>query len=181
MGEFSQNFLRELVKVLQRNKIDYIVVGGQAVTEEAPGYTDDLDVLVALSDFNGSIARLKKEPLFGTPERRSWIAKYEIYYGDHHSEHSDVDLLNGRPYSGQLRSDEFFDHIRSQWTMDGVLGPGRDLRSSGTLDCDPEMRGSSTLSRSAVTSTTELPQTSGSTESSKSHGRPGRSRALRKG
>jgi hypothetical protein len=81
MGEFSKVFLEELVEVLRRNQIDYIVVGGQAVAEQAPSHTDDLDVLVALREFDGAIARLGNEPLFGFPDRRKWIAKYEVHSG----------------------------------------------------------------------------------------------------
>lgn len=39
------------------------------------------------------------------------------------SDVSDVDLLNGRPYCGNLPPDEFFDYVRVNWTTEGALGP----------------------------------------------------------
>ena len=114
--------LPELVGALRRNQIEYIVVGGQAVAKEVPVMTQDLDVMVALRDFDSAISRLRKEPVFGRPDRQAWIARYEARSPDRPGEVADVDLLNGRPYCGDLTPDEFFDYLRDRWTVDGELG-----------------------------------------------------------
>lgn len=81
MGEFSGEFLEQLVAALRRNDIEYVVVGGQAIAEQLPVATQDLDVLVALREFDTAITRLQQEPMFGSPERLRWIAKWEVHFG----------------------------------------------------------------------------------------------------
>jgi hypothetical protein len=122
MVERHPGLLPELIDALRRNDIEYIVVGGQAVAEEVPVMTQDLDVLVALRDFDSAITRLRKEPLFGRVDRLSWIARWEARSPQRPGEVADVDLLNGRPYCGDLTPDAFFDYLRDHWTTDGVLG-----------------------------------------------------------
>jgi hypothetical protein len=114
--------LPELVAALTRNGIDFIVVGGQAVAEEVPVLTQDLDVMVALREFDSAIAKLRKEPMFGRADRLAWIARYEARSPARPEEIADVDLLNGRPYCGDLTPDEFFDYLHDHWTTDGALG-----------------------------------------------------------
>jgi len=114
--------LKELVAALRRNDIAYIVVGGHAVAEEFPVMTQDLDVMVALRDFDSAVARLRKEPMFGREDRLAWIARWEARSPERPGEVADVDLLNGRPYCGDLTPDEFFDYLSEHWTTDGVLG-----------------------------------------------------------
>ncbi|MCI4340052.1 MAG: nucleotidyltransferase family protein [Thermoplasmata archaeon] len=122
MPELTPPILKDLVEAFRRNQIEYIVVGGQAVAEEVPVMTQDLDVMVALRDFDTAIARLRKEPMFGREERKEWIARWEAHSRVRPGEVADVDLLNGRPYCGDLTPDEFFDYLRDRWTTDGVLG-----------------------------------------------------------
>jgi hypothetical protein len=126
MGEFTIEFLHRLVEALKRNDIEYIVVGGQAIAARVPSYTQDLDVMVQLRSFKAAVAKLRKEPLFGTPEQRDWIAKWSIHYSDWHSDVSDVDMLNGRPYCGTMTPNEFYDYVRDHWTSPGALGPTAD-------------------------------------------------------
>jgi len=122
MAELTGRFLQELVAAFRRNGIEYIVVGGQAIAEEVPVLTQDLDVMVALREFDQAIARLRSEPMFGREERRAWIAQWEARSPRHPGEVADIDLLNGRPYCGELTPDEFFDYLRDRWTVDGALG-----------------------------------------------------------
>jgi hypothetical protein len=122
MVERFPGLLPELVAALGRCNIDYIVVGGQAVAEEVPVTTQDLDVMVALRDFDSAISRLRKEPMFGRADRLAWIARYEARSPDDPARIADVDLLNGRPYCGDLTPDVFFDYLRDRWTTDGALG-----------------------------------------------------------
>ena len=126
MGEFTVEFLHTLVKGLKRNAIDYIVVGGQAIAEKVDPYTQDLDTMVQLRNFKAAVAKLRDEPLFGTPEQRDWIAKWTIHHSDWHSDVSDVDMLNGRPYCGKLTPNEFYDYVRDHLTSPGALGPTAD-------------------------------------------------------
>lgn len=122
MAPNPPDFLHELVEALRRNQIEYIVVGGHAVAEEMPVMTQDLDVMVAMRDFDGAIAKLRKEPMFGKEERKAWIARWEARSAARPGEVTDIDLLNGKPYCGKLTPDEFFDYLRERWTVEGKLG-----------------------------------------------------------
>lgn len=122
MPDRFPGLLTELVDALRRHSIQYIVVGGQAVASEVPVMTQDLDVMVALRDFDSAIAKLRKEPMFGRPDRLAWIARYEARSPSRPGEVADVDLLNGRPYCGDLTPDAFFDYLWGSWTTDGRLG-----------------------------------------------------------
>jgi hypothetical protein len=121
MPEGSSDLLNELITALRRNGIEYIVVGGQAIAEEVPVMTQDLDVMVALRNFDRAVAQLGREPAFGTEERKSWIARWEVQ-GSATPLKTDVDLLNGQPYCGSMSPDDFFDYIRERWTVTGRLG-----------------------------------------------------------
>ena len=123
MADATPPILHDLVDAFRRNQIEYLVVGGQAVAREMPVMTQDLDVMVALRDFDTAIARLRKEPMFGREERKEWIARWEAHSRVRPGEVADVDLLNGRPYCGELTPDAFFDYLRKNWTIDGELGP----------------------------------------------------------
>jgi hypothetical protein len=118
----STALLAELIAALRRNGIEYIVVGGQAIAEEIPVTTQDLDVMVALRNFDRAVAQLGREPAFGTEERKSWIARWEVDGGGATPVKTDVDLLNGQPYCGTMSPDDFFDYIRERWTVSGKLG-----------------------------------------------------------
>jgi hypothetical protein len=118
----STALLAELIAALRRNGIEYIVVGGQAIAEEFPVTTQDLDVMVALRNFDRAVAQLGREPSFGTEERKSWIARWEVVGGGATPIKTDVDLLNGQPYCGTMSPDDFFDYLREEWTVQGKLG-----------------------------------------------------------
>ena len=75
MGDLTPALLQELIATFRRNGIEYIVVGGQAIAEAVPVATQDLDLMVALRDFDTAIARLRREPMFGREERHHWIAR----------------------------------------------------------------------------------------------------------
>jgi hypothetical protein len=118
----SADFLQELIAALRRNGIEYIVVGGQAIAEEIPVTTQDLDVMVALRNFDRAVDRLRREPIFGSEDRKSWIARWQVAGGGAVPVKTDLDLLNGQPYCGTMAPDDFFDYIREHWTVTGRLG-----------------------------------------------------------
>ncbi len=122
MPDLPADLLKELVVALRRNGIEYIVVGGQAIAEEVPVMTQDLDVMVALRNFDHAVAQLRREPVFGTGERKTWIARWQVEGGGSNPVRTDVDLLNGQPYCGTMTPDDFFDYIRARWTVSGRLG-----------------------------------------------------------
>lgn len=122
MRSGSADFLQELIAALRRNGIEYIVVGGQAIAEEIPVTTQDLDVMVALRNFDRAVDQLRREPIFGSEERKSWIARWQVAGGGETPVKTDLDLLNGQPYCGTMAPDAFFDYIRDRWTVKGRLG-----------------------------------------------------------
>jgi len=122
MPDRSADFLSELIATLRRHGIEYIVVGGQAIAEEVPVFTQDLDVMVALRNFDRAVERIRREPIFGSEERKSWIARWEVHGLGANPVKTDLDLLNGQPYCGTMAPDGFFDYLRDHWTVRGRLG-----------------------------------------------------------
>jgi len=121
--EPSLEVVRDLVARIRATGVPYFVVGGQAVQSEVSASTTDVDVMVAVRDFDTLILRLKGDEKFGTPVRAPWIAKYAVHTGPRHDDETEVDVLNGRRYCGNRKPDEFFDYILEHWTIETDLGP----------------------------------------------------------
>ncbi len=116
--------LTRLTRGLRRNGVDYIVIGGQAIAEHVQTGTEDLDVLVALRDFDEALTRLKADQEFGdAPEERGWIAKFVISTGTPAADRIDFDVVSTVRYVKGPSANRFFDYIQTKWTYDGALGP----------------------------------------------------------
>lgn len=124
----APNQLFEIVARIRETEIPYLIVGGQAVvSSHVFSETQDLDVMIAVRDFDETIRRLGEDPQFGTPEAVSWVAKYEIYLGPREDDYVEFDLLNGKKYCGARAPDEFFDYLRHSWTVWSELGPSAKI------------------------------------------------------
>jgi hypothetical protein len=105
-----------------------VVVGGQAVVSSRVfSATEDLDVMVAVRDFDEAVRRLSADPRLGTPDRVSWVAKFEIHLGPRAGDYVELDVLNGKKYCGDRTPDEFFDYMVTEWTIETDLGPSAEI------------------------------------------------------
>jgi len=121
--DLSYETAQTLVEHLRATGVPFIIVGGLAVQARLYSATLDVDVMASLEGFQEMIVRLRQDRLFGTPDRRNWLAKYEVRTGPRPDDVTEVDVLNGRRYCGNRTPDEFFEYLRQNWTTDSDLGP----------------------------------------------------------
>ncbi len=120
----STEQIYDIVARVRATGVPYLVVGGQAVrSASVNSETEDVDLIVAVRDFDTLIHRLEKDSRFAAPDRTSWVAKYELHFGPRRDDYVELDLLNGRRFCGDRTPDEFFDYLARSWAIPSDLGP----------------------------------------------------------
>ncbi len=120
--------IEQIIQRIRATGVPYLLVGGEAVVSSGVfSQTQDLDVMVAVRNFAEMIRKLKADPLFGTPDRVGWVAKYELRFGPRPTDYSEFDLLNGKKYCGDRTPDEFFDYLMESWVVPSAFGPSAQI------------------------------------------------------
>ncbi len=90
--------------ILRRRGILYVVIGGQAVAQEAATSTRDVDVMVTTDDFGKTVALLREEKDLAFDWETAQLARFRILpLGG-----VPFDLINAATFSGEKSGDEFF-------------------------------------------------------------------------
>jgi hypothetical protein len=100
----------EFAKILRRNDIDYIFVGGVAIRTQYPSETLDFDVMVVPRDFRTAVKRIDKDPAVVAMDRApvSMPGGHVIVKGALVR----FDLLDPGAYSGTRPGSEFYLYVR---------------------------------------------------------------------
>jgi hypothetical protein len=100
----------EFARILRRNRIDYIFVGGVAIHVHYPSETIDFDVMVLPSDFRAAVERVDRDPAVASMRRGpgSMPGGHVIVKG----ELVRFDLLDPAAYSGNRTGSEFYAYVR---------------------------------------------------------------------
>ncbi|MCI4347238.1 MAG: hypothetical protein L3J97_01300 [Thermoplasmata archaeon] len=85
----------------------FLIVGGAAVARAVPSETEDVDLMLAVSDFGRVIRSLAKDPT-AYVEKVGAIAGGFLIAGDRRIE---FDLLDPSAFSGERSAVEFFDYV----------------------------------------------------------------------
>jgi predicted nucleotidyltransferase len=111
--------VRAADEILRRQKIQYVVVGGQAIAQQAATATRDVDVMVATNDFRTTIRRLQSEKELTMDWEDDQIARFRIRSAGG----VPLDVINSSAFSGTKTGEEFFRFLTSDGSspVDGVL------------------------------------------------------------
>lgn len=90
--------------ILRGHGIQYVVVGGQAVALTVRTGTVDVDVMVTTSDFQGTVARLLKDPRIRLRGMREGVTLLSI----ESARGAGLDVLDPAPFAGDRTGEEFY-------------------------------------------------------------------------
>ena len=91
-------------RVLRRQGIQFVVVGGQAIAQRAATTTHDVDVMVATSDYARTLARLRTEKDLAFDFEDDQIARFRIRpLGG-----VPLDVINAATFAGNRSGEDFF-------------------------------------------------------------------------
>jgi len=107
--DISASDISALAKELHRIDIEFIVVGGSAMERTYPVGTGDIDVIVALKDYEQVIEKLRDNSRFQKVDYGETITGSEFRVG---TRRITVEFLNPILYSGAREPDEFIDYVR---------------------------------------------------------------------
>lgn len=93
--------------ILRGHAIEYVVVGGQAVARTVRTGTVDVDVMVTTSDFEGTVARLLKDPRIRLRGMREGVALLSI----ESAQGAGLDVLDSAPFAGVRSGEEFYRYL----------------------------------------------------------------------
>jgi hypothetical protein len=116
----SESEADEFAKILRRNGIDYIFVGGVAIQTRFPSETFDFDVMVLPKDFAGAVERIDHDPAIASMDRSpaSMPGGHVIVKGTLVR----FDLLDPAAYSGAKTGDQFYSYVRRYASESSDLG-----------------------------------------------------------
>ncbi|MGA7860716.1 MAG: hypothetical protein WCB19_02530 [Thermoplasmata archaeon] len=100
----------------------YLVVGGLAVEQKVPTATEDVDLLLAVADYERVVAALVADPSVQIDEGRL-ISGGFMDGGDGKV---DFDLLNPVAFAGKRSGEEFFDFVYRSRSYESPLGRTAD-------------------------------------------------------
>ena len=100
--------------ILRGHGIQYVVVGGQAVARTVPTGTVDVDVMVTTSDFQGTVARLLKDPRIRLRGMREGVALLSI----ESARGAGLDVLDSAPFAGNRTGEEFYRFLVNEESTD---------------------------------------------------------------
>jgi hypothetical protein len=103
-GPVSETTVALADVILRGHEIQYVVVGGQAVARTVPTGTLDVDVMVTTSDFQGTVARLLKDPRIRLRGMREGLALLSI----ESARGAGLDVLDSAPFAGDRSGEEFY-------------------------------------------------------------------------
>jgi hypothetical protein len=111
---------REFAQILQRNRVDYIFVGGVAIRNRYRSDTVDFDVMVLPRDFAGAIERIDHDPSVASMTRGpgSMPGGHVIVRG----ELVRFDILDPAAYAGNRTGSEFYSYVRRYASEPSALG-----------------------------------------------------------
>ncbi|MGD0718337.1 MAG: hypothetical protein ABSA15_01995 [Thermoplasmata archaeon] len=103
--------VEQVARWLDSLGIRHVVVGGSAIEHPVPVGTGDVNVLVAVGDWEAIDRALENradaiplEPYTGT------IRSTKLHLG---TETVDLEFISGQPFSGNLAGDDFLDYVRT--------------------------------------------------------------------
>lgn len=110
----------EFARILRRNGVDYVFVGGVAIGAHFPSETFDFDVMVIPRDFKASVARVDRDPAIVSMGRDpgSMPGGHVIVKG----ELVRFDLLDPGAYSGARSASDFYTYVRRHGSEPSPLG-----------------------------------------------------------
>jgi hypothetical protein len=111
--------------ILRRHGIRYVVVGGQAVAQQAATTTHDVDVMVATHDFQETVGRLRTEKEVAFDWEDDNLARFRILPAGG----VPLDVLNSSLFAGKKSGEAFF-----RFLLDGASSDDR-----GISYCAPEV------------------------------------------
>ncbi len=90
--------------ILRRHDIDYVIVGGQAVAQEAATATRDVDVMVTTTDYREAVRRLSGD----ADLTLAWQSGQVTRFGLSAHEGIPLDVVDAGAFSGKKAGEEFF-------------------------------------------------------------------------
>lgn len=104
--------------ILRRQRIRFIVIGGQAIARTAATTTHDVDVMVATDDYATTITRLRSEKDLTFDWEDHQIARFRIRSVGG----VPLDVINAATFAGSRSGEEFFRYLAEEGSTetDGV-------------------------------------------------------------
>jgi hypothetical protein len=104
--------------ILRRLGIRYVVVGGQAIAQEAATTTHDVDVMVATDDYAKTVELLRSDRDLVFDWESNQIARFRIRSVGG----VPLDVINGAHFSGKKTGQEFFGFLADEGSTetDGI-------------------------------------------------------------
>ena len=106
------------VEILRRHGLRHVVVGGQAIAQDAATATRDVDVMVATDDYAGAVRALGGDPALTLAMEGGAVTRFGIRALDG----APLDLIDAGVFSGKKSGREFFDFLFAEASheADGV-------------------------------------------------------------
>ena len=94
-------------ELLRKYSIRYLVVGGQAIAQEAATATRDVDVMVTTADYRNAVERLAKDPGLTL----AWEGGPVTRFGIVAQRGTPLDVVDAGVFSGTKTAQEFFEFL----------------------------------------------------------------------
>jgi hypothetical protein len=94
-------------RILRRHDIRYVIVGGQAIAQEAATATRDVDVMVTTADYHGAVARLAEDGELTL----AWEGGAVTRFGIKDLRGAPLDIVDAGVFAGKKTGEEFFDFL----------------------------------------------------------------------
>jgi hypothetical protein len=94
-------------RILRRHDIRYVIVGGQAIAQNAATATRDVDVMVTTSDYRGAVARLAEDDELTL----AWEGGAVTRFGIRALRGTPLDVVDAGVFAGTRTGQEFFDFL----------------------------------------------------------------------
>jgi hypothetical protein len=116
----SENEAAEFARILRRNAVDFIFVGGTAIRAHFPSETLDFDVMVLPEHFAEAVERIDHDPSVASMDRTpaSMPGGHVIVKGTLVR----FDLLDPAAYSGTKTGTQFYSYVRRYASEKSDLG-----------------------------------------------------------
>lgn len=96
--------------ILRRHSIRFIVIGGQAIAQQAATTTRDVDVMVATADFGTTLSRLRTDRELAFDWEDQQLARFRILPAGG----VPLDIINASAFSGAKPGEEFFRYLAEE-------------------------------------------------------------------
>jgi hypothetical protein len=94
-------------RILRRHDIRYVIVGGQAIAQQAATATRDVDVMVTTADYQGAVARLAEDDELTL----AWEGGAVTRFGIKDLRGAPLDVVDAGVFAGKKTGQEFFDFL----------------------------------------------------------------------